>query len=185
MTASVNKIAEERADRAARVAGGASDVDRGGKRPDEAFVRAISMAVEELVARFVALREAERNARAEAAEIEQAVRAAQAGRRRLCFSGWVFDLHERRLVAPGGGVVPLPGLEFTLLRAFADHPRKVLSRADLVQLTRREGTDFPSARSISVYVSRLRGRLRRSGGAPLITTVWRTGYVFDTDVVRL
>jgi len=103
-------------------------------------------------------------------------------RPRLRFSGWELDLMERRLVAPGGGVVRLPGLEFALLRAFVDHPRRVMSRADLANLTQREDRTFHSARTVDVYVSRLRRRLGRSGGAPLISTVWRAGYAFDTDV---
>lgn len=141
--------------------------------PDDMIVRAVSLAVEDLVARLVAAREAERDAHA-----------AQAVPRRLCFSGWVLDAVARRLVAPGGGVVLLPALELALLQAFVDHPRQVLSRADLTRLTRSDGSVYPSARTISVYVSRLRRHLRHGGSASLISTVRRMGYVLDADVER-
>ena len=52
--------------------------------PDDMIVRAVSLAVEDLVARLVAAREAERDARA-----------AQTVPRRLCFSGWMLDASGR------------------------------------------------------------------------------------------
>jgi len=73
--------------------------------------------------------------------------------------------------------------EFALLRAFVDHPRRVSSRADLAKLTQRGRGTLRPGRTVDVYVSRLRRRLGRSGGAPLISTDWRAGYAFDTDVV--
>jgi two-component system, OmpR family, response regulator len=103
----------------------------------------------------------------------------------LRFSGWVLDLVERRLVAPGGGVAPLPGLEFALLRAFVTRPRRVLTRAELAQRTGRDGRNSPSPRTVDVYVSRLRRILEQAGGTPLISTVWGAGYVFDADVTRI
>ena len=163
-----------RGDTPARGAGRGSDCGPGARRPSDEMVLAVSRAVEDLVAQLVAIREAERSAQT-----------ARAGPRSLRFAGWVLDPLECRLVAPGGGVVLLPALEFTLLRAFVDHPRAVLSPARLVQLTRRDASAFPSSRTISVHVSRLRRRFRHGGGAPLIATVRTVGYVLDVDVERI
>ena len=137
----------------------------------EVIVLAVPYSVDDLVARLGALRETDRR-----------LRVAATDRRRRRFAGWVLDLIDRRLVAPGGGVVPLPGIEFMLLRAFVANPRRVLSRADLAEFTQRNGNPFRSVRTVDSYVSRLRGRLGRSGGASLISTVRGTGYVFEADV---
>lgn len=139
----------------------------------EVIVLAVPCSVDDLVACLGALR-----------ETGQEMRIAATDRRRMRFAGWALDLIERRLVAPGGGVVPLPGIEFMLLRAFVANPRRVLSRADLAEFTQRGGKPFRSPRTVDAYVSRLRVRLGRSGGAPLISTVRGTGYVFEVDVVR-
>jgi two-component system, OmpR family, response regulator len=135
---------------------------------------AVPLAARELVAQLVALHEKGRDAPT-----------ARSVPKRLRFSGWVLDLGERRLVAPGGGVARLPGIEFTLLRAFAARPRRVLGRSDLAQLIQRDGSPCASPRAIDVYVSRLRRILSQGGGASLISTAWRTGYALDADVVRV
>ncbi len=139
----------------------------------EVIVVAVPLAANDVVARIAELNDPGR----------QLHRTRRHDGRHLRFSGWVLDLIERRLVAPGGGVVSLPGIEFALLRAFVESPRRVLSRSRLAELTQRDGRTFRSARTVDVYVSRLRRRLSRAGGGPLISTVWRAGYVFEADVV--
>ena len=140
---------------------------------DQRIVLALSLAVEDVVARLVAAREAERHAEP-----------APPGPRQLRFGGFALDVLECRLVAPGGNIVRLPGLEFRLLRAFAERPRRVLSRGALVEMTRRDGIAYPSERTIGVYIARLRRCLAAAGGGSLISTVRRAGYIFDADVVR-
>ena len=151
----------------------AVDVALAGYLLDERIVRALSLAVQDVVARLVAAREAQRNAHF----VPQ-------GPRQFHFGGFALDALECRLVAPGGGIIPLPGLEYRLLRAFAERPRRVLSRGALVEMTRRDGIAYPSERTIGVYIARLRRRLMTGGSASLISTVRSAGYVFDADVVR-
>jgi two-component system OmpR family response regulator len=106
-----------------------------------------------------------------------------ADRNRLRFAGWELDMIERRLIAPGGFEVRLPGLEFSLLRAFVEHPRQLLSRAELANASAHGGRQHLSARTVDCYVCRLRRKLRRRGGATLISTVRTVGYTFAADVV--
>src|SRR3989344_99223 len=94
--------------------------------------------------------------------------------RHLRFAGWTLDLARRQLVSPAGVVVPLSGGEDRLPRIFLDHPNRVLSRDQLLDLARgREALPFD--RSIDVQVGRLRRRLADEDAA-LIQTVRGEGY---------
>lgn len=100
--------------------------------------------------------------------------------RHLRFAGWTLDLARRQLVSPAGVVVPLSGGEYRLLKIFLDHPNRVLSRDQLLDLARgREALPFD--RSIDVQVGRLRRRLADEAAA-LIQTVRGEGYVLAAEV---
>ncbi len=91
----------------------------------------------------------------------------------------VFELAlDERVLRREGQVVTLTTAEFTLLKIFVSHPRKVLSRDDLVNLA--QGDDrVPFDRSVDARVARLRRRLREDPAQPRhIRTVWGSGYVF-------
>jgi DNA-binding response OmpR family regulator len=139
-----------------------------GEKP---FVLAVPVEMRDLLyARLLELQDLNRNARPE--------------RKCVRFAGWELDLLDRRLVAPGGAVARLPGLEYGLLRTFINHPRQLLSRAELAMSTRREGKTYSSVRTVDTYVCRLRRRLSHGGGDSLISTVPKIGYSFNVDVVR-
>ena len=103
---------------------------------------------------------------------------------RLCFAGWCLEVATRQLIAPDGLCVPLGAAEYRLLRVFLDHPQRILSRDQLLDLTQgREATPFD--RSIDVQVSRLRRRLRDDPReATLLKTVRSEGYLFAAPVRR-
>ena len=104
------------------------------------------------------------------------------GARTLRFSHWVLDTVHRELSSASGAVTPLSGAEYRLLRIFLDHPNRVLTRDQLVDLTQGKEAD-PLDRSIDVQVSRLRHRLGDDPRDPsLIKTVRGEGYVLATDV---
>ena len=98
------------------------------------------------------------------------------------FAGWSLDVATRNLAAPDGVVIPLSGTEFRLLRIFLDHPNRVLTRDQLIDLMlSRDAAPFD--RAIDVQVSRLRQRLRDDAKNPtLIKTVRGQGYVFAARV---
>ncbi|TNC95208.1 MAG: two-component response transcriptional regulator (OmpR family) [Stygiobacter sp.] len=118
------------------------------------------------------------------AENDAAAPISGGGGHRLRFDGWVLDMATRDLTDPGGVVLTLSAGEFDLLRAFVEHPRRVLSRDQLLDLARGRQA-IPFDRSIDIQVSRLRRKLNDDPKEPqLIKTVRGGGYLFTPDVVR-
>lgn len=98
------------------------------------------------------------------------------------FEGWELSLRLRRLLAPDGTVVPLRNGEFNLLLAFASAPQRVLTREELLDLSRLHNAEVYD-RSIDVQVGRLRRKIERDPKAPaLIVTERNAGYVFKAAV---
>ncbi|MEH2549902.1 two-component system OmpR family response regulator [Bradyrhizobium sp. AZCC 2262] len=100
----------------------------------------------------------------------------------LSFGDWQLDTVARHLVDREGTGIALSGAEYRLLRVFLDHPQRVLSRDQLLNLTQgREAEMFD--RSIDLLVSRVRLRLRDDAREPAyIKTVRSEGYVFAMPV---
>ncbi|MBL8388142.1 MAG: response regulator [Hydrogenophaga sp.] len=98
------------------------------------------------------------------------------------FAGRTLEVASRNLLAADGLVVPLSGAEFRLLRVLLEHPNRVLSRDQLMELTRgREALALD--RSIDVLMGRLRRRLQDDGKEPqLIKTIRGEGYVLAAQV---
>jgi two-component system OmpR family response regulator len=100
----------------------------------------------------------------------------------LNFGGWTLNLGSRRLSSADGAQVPLTGGEYELLVAFCEHPKRVLTRDQLLDLTRgRNPAVFD--RSIDIQVSRLRRKIEENPKDPLlIQTVRSGGYIFTAEV---
>ena len=101
---------------------------------------------------------------------------------RFAFDRWVLDSNQRELMGEDGVAVPLSTADFLLLSAFLKHPKMVLSRDQLLDLTQgRSATVFD--RSIDNQVSRLRRKIESDPKKPeLIKTVWGGGYSFTAEV---
>ena len=101
---------------------------------------------------------------------------------RLLFAGWQVDMGVRLLTDPDNVVVTLTDGKFRLLRAFIEHPRRVLSRDQLLDYS--AGSDAESYdRAIDVQVSRLRRKLERGEmGDELVRTIRNEGYMFTAEV---
>ncbi|WP_455366285.1 response regulator [Kaarinaea lacus] len=100
------------------------------------------------------------------------------------FSGWTLDVVSRQLTSPEGVIVALSDGEYRLLRVFIEHPNRILSRDQLLDLTRGRET-IPFDRSIDVQVGRVRKRLNDTGAEPaIIKTVRGEGYVLAAKVER-
>lgn len=104
----------------------------------------------------------------------------------LHFLGWRMDLELRLLFDPANKVITLSDGEFRLLRAFAQHPRRVLTRDQLLDWSRGEDSEHYD-RAIDVQLSRLRRKLADAGdeaGKDMIRTVRNEGYLFVPQVTR-
>jgi len=105
--------------------------------------------------------------------------------RLIRFGQWRLDTTARHLLDEAGTAYPLSGGEFRLLRVFIDHPQRVLSRDQLLNLTRGRDAELFD-RSIDLLVSRLRQRLGDDAREQtFIKTVRSEGYVFSQPVVLL
>jgi len=101
------------------------------------------------------------------------------------FAGWELNVRLRRLKSPRGEAVTITNSEFNLLVAFLAAPRRVLSREQLLELSRLHNDEVYD-RSVDVQVGRLRKKIEPKGAAQLIRTERGAGYVFaaDVEVVR-
>jgi two-component system, OmpR family, response regulator len=93
------------------------------------------------------------------------------------FAGFRIDIARRELIDPDDVVIPLSAGEFRLLRAFVEHPQRVLTREQLLDYAFDNDADVFD-RAVDVQVSRLRRKLERPGGIEIIRTVRGEGYLF-------
>lgn len=106
-------------------------------------------------------------------------------RRAFRFAGWELNLRTRRLTAPDGHKVELGNHEFSLLMAFCGAPQRVLSRDQLLELSRLHSAEVYD-RAIDVQVLRLRRKIESDHGKPaLIVTERGAGYRFNAAVETL
>ena len=102
--------------------------------------------------------------------------------RAITFAGWRLDTIARHLVSAEGVVTSLGGAEYQLLRIFLSHPNHVLTRDQLMVLSKGRESE-PFDRTVDLQVSRLRHRLGDDSSDPqIIKTVRGEGYVFAVPV---
>ena len=106
-------------------------------------------------------------------------------RRAFRFSGWELNLRTRRLTSPEGEVVELSNGEFSLLSAFCRAPRSVLSRDQLLSMSRLHEAEVYD-RTIDVQIRRLRLKIEADSAHPtLILTERGAGYQLASEVETL
>lgn len=111
-----------------------------------------------------------------------AAAAIETQRRAYRFDGWELNLLARRLTDPDGRRVELSNGEFNLLQALCEAPQRVLSRDQLLELSRLHGAEVYD-RSIDVQVLRLRRKIEGNPSDPrFIRTERGAGYVFNAQV---
>ena len=95
-----------------------------------------------------------------------------------------LDLRAHQLADARGREVPLTSMEFDLLKALVEHPNQVLSRDQLLGLTRNREWE-PFDRSVDILIARLRRKVEDDPERPsAIRTVRGAGYMFVNDVYK-
>jgi len=103
-------------------------------------------------------------------------------RRAMRFAGWELNLRTRCLARADGTRLELSNGQFSLLLAFCGAPQRVLSRDQLLQLSRLHG-DEVFDRNIDVQILRLRRQIEDDPSQPrLIVTRRGAGYLLDAPV---
>ena len=131
----------------------------------------------ELLARIRALL---RRARAQASVADEIAKV-----RAYRFGKWELSIGLRRLKSPEGKSVELTNGEFSLLTAFLSSPHRVLTRDQLLDLSRLHNAEVYD-RSIDVQILRLRRKIEIDPAHPeFIVTERGAGYVFSADVTAV
>ncbi|QBX33518.1 response regulator transcription factor [Paracoccus liaowanqingii] len=102
--------------------------------------------------------------------------------RTLRFAGWSADFDRYLLTAPDGTETPLSHAEAEVLRLFTDNPRRLITRAQMLEtLGGTAGDSFD--RAMDVRISRLRTKLGEDPKNPrLIKTIYGAGYIFLAEI---
>ena len=92
-----------------------------------------------------------------------------------------LNLDTRALYEADGTEVPLTAMEFDLLKCFAEHPRRVLTRDQLLDLAHNKEMEAFD-RSIDTRITRIRRKIEADPAKPeCLKTVRGAGYVFNPD----
>ena len=110
---------------------------------------------------------------------------ARPGQSLLQFGDWVMNVSERTLTdADSGAEADLTSMEFDLLRVFAEQPRVVFSRDQLIDMARGQDV-VVGDRAIDVHIMRLRKKIEPDRRQPkYIKTIHGIGYCLADTVIR-
>jgi len=92
----------------------------------------------------------------------------------------ILDVPAHRLTDEQGDEIAMSPLEYDLLKAFAEHPNRPLSRERILNLNQRDWDPFD--RSVDLRIMRLRKKVEPDPEHPrFIRTIRNEGYVFVPD----
>ena len=93
----------------------------------------------------------------------------------------VLDVEQKALFGAEGEAVPLTSMEFDLLYTFITHPKRVLTRDQLLEMAHHQRWD-PFDRSVDIRITRLRKKIEIDPSKPaILRTVRGEGYMLVPD----
>ena len=138
--------------------------------------------VRELVARIKAIL---RRSGDNTPKVDTATQSSYPSIERIKFADWILDMATRRLISPANMEISLSAGEFNLLATFLKSPMRVLSRDQLLEVTRNR-TGGPFDRSVDIQVSRIRQKIEKDVKNPeIIVTVRGGGYMLNTKIEKI
>ncbi len=97
---------------------------------------------------------------------------------RIAVGRCFLDVAAHQLIDAAGQEVPITSMEFELLKVFSEHPNKVLTRDQILTLTKSREWE-PFDRSIDIRIARLRRKVEVNPEEPqALRTVRGAGYMF-------
>ena len=104
------------------------------------------------------------------------------GIRAYRFDGWELNLNTRKLMAPDGKVLAMSKGEFNLLVVLLGAPNRILSRDQILDLSRLHNDEVYN-RAVDLQIMRLRRKLEPDPANPrYIKTERGNGYIFSVNV---
>ena len=102
--------------------------------------------------------------------------------KRLNLGAMEIDV-EKRAVTVSGRAIDLTAKEFDLLLRFAEHPGRVYSRQQLLDLVWGSG-HMGYEHTVNSHINRLRGKIESNPAEPeYVLTVWGVGYKFNDQLI--
>lgn len=101
----------------------------------------------------------------------------------ISYEGWVLNRDRCQLLSPAGDVISLTNAEYGILVNLFSDPGSVKDRSSLLNAD-NDSTEY-EARSLDVFVSRLRKKMANYDGQDLIETVRGRGYRLNTTIPRI
>jgi two-component system phosphate regulon response regulator OmpR len=101
------------------------------------------------------------------------------GRELLSFGDGQIDVRAHKLFNRDGVEIAVTAMEFRLIQVFCEHPDRILTRDQLLELAHDRSWD-PFDRSIDIRISRLRKKVEVDPTKPqYIRTVRGSGYIYS------
>lgn len=92
----------------------------------------------------------------------------------ICYREWIINPDTQEMTA-SGEVIELTKHEFKILELLCKHPKKVFTKQVIYEYA-WEDNYFVEDKTISVHISNIRSKLKKSGTDNYIQTVWGMGF---------
>jgi len=143
----------------------------------------LEMGADDYLGKPVDLRELEARVKAVLRRREGSADSANKGTngKSASFGDCTLDLEAAKLFAGDGTEIAITAMEFSLLKVFAENPKRVLNRDQILEQAHDRGWD-PFDRSVDIRISRLRRKIEPIPEKPqIIKTIRGIGYLYDPE----